>query len=122
MVHSGVHGTIVLGKHGKINISTGKVEEENPLTYYGPLTFPNLVQADSFPNVPDVLVMSTYWKETDEIAAFEELVSSHGGAGGQQSRPFILYPAQFDLGTQNIVGAEAVYKVFKRWTDEVKRS
>jgi putative membrane protein len=122
MVRSKVKGTVALGKRGKIYLSTESVEGENPLIEYGPWILPNLVRADSFPNIPDILVMSTYWKDTDEVAAFEELVSSHGGAGGNQSRPFILYPMQFDLGTQQILGAEAVYKILKRWTTEVRRS
>ena len=28
----------------------------------------------------------------DEVAAFEELVGSHGGVGASQSYPFVLYP------------------------------
>ena len=39
------------------------------------------------------MLNSTYWPEVDEVAAFEELCGSHGGMGGTQSHPFILYPA-----------------------------
>jgi putative membrane protein len=120
-LRSAEKGTVVMGKHGKIYLDTGKTEGENPLTDYGPLTFSSLVRADSFPNAPDITIMSTYWKDTDEVAAFEELVSSHGGAGGAQSRPFILYPAELDLGTEKIEGAEAVYKIFKGWTSEIQK-
>jgi hypothetical protein len=66
--------------------------------------------------------MSTYWKDNDEVAAFEEQVASHGGTGGEQSKPFILYPSEFQLGIDRIIGAESVYKVFKRWTDEVQKA
>jgi hypothetical protein len=66
--------------------------------------------------------MSTYWKDSDEVAAFEEQVASHGGAGGEQSKPFILYPGEFQLGIDKIIGAEAVYNVFKRWTNEVQKA
>ncbi len=120
-VRSKGKGTVAVGKRGKIYLSTREVEGENPLADYGPLLLPNLERADEFPNAPDVLAMSTYWKETDEVAAFEELVSSHGGAGGEQSRPFILYPAELDLGTDKIVGAEVVYQIFKRWTARVRQ-
>lgn len=121
MLSSTQTGTVVVGKRGKIYLDSGRIEGENPLTDYGPLTFSSLVREDSFPNAPDILIMSTYWKDTDEVAAFEELVSSHGGVGGAQSRPFILYPVKFELGTDNIEGAEAVYKIFKRWTSLVQR-
>lgn len=120
MLHSNQTGAVALGKKGKMYLSTGVVEGENPLKDYGPITPHNLVRTDSFPNAPDILVMSTYWKDIDEVAAFEEQVASHGGTGGEQSKPFILYPNEFQLGTDRIIGAEAVYKVFKRWTNEVK--
>jgi putative membrane protein len=120
MIHSSQMGAVALGKKGRMNLSTGVVEGENPLTDYGPITEQNLVRADSFTNAPDILVIGTYWKDADEVAAFEEQVASHGGTGGEQSRPFILYPSEFHLETDSIIGAEAVYKVFKRWTAEVR--
>jgi hypothetical protein len=121
MIRSKQRGAVTLGKKGRMYLSTGLIEGENPLLNYSPITQQNLVRTDSFPSAPDILVMSTYWKDTDEIAAFENQVASHGGAGGEQSKPFILYPGEFQLGTDKIVGAEAVYKVFKRWTDEVEK-
>jgi putative membrane protein len=122
MVHSIETGAVALGKNGRMYLSTGVTEGENPLADYGPLARQNLVRTDGFTNAPDILVMSTYWKDADEVAAFEEQVASHGGTGGEQSRPFILYPGEFHLGTDKVVGAEAVYKIFKRWTNEVRQA
>lgn len=122
MIHSSQMGAVTFGKKGKIYLSTGVVEGENPLTEYSTVTQQNLLRTDSFPNAPDILVMSTYWKDNDEVAAFEDQVASHGGTGGEQSKPFILYPSEFELGTDRIIGAEAVYKVFKRWTNEVQKA
>jgi len=48
------------------------------------------------------------------VAAFEELIGSHGGLGGTQSKPFILHPSEWDLGKEEIVGAENVCRIFKR--------
>ena len=45
-----------------------------------------------FAHCPDIVLNSTYWAETDEVAAFEELVGSHGGMGGEQSHPLALFP------------------------------
>ena len=122
MIHSSPMGAVALGKKGRIYLSTGEVDGENPLADYSPVTQQNLVRTDRFPNAPDVLVVSTYWNEIDEVAAFEEQVASHGGAGGEQSKPFILYPSEFQMVTDKIVGAEAVYMVFKRWTNEVQQA
>jgi hypothetical protein len=107
---SGLRGPVAMGKKGKLYLSSGEVEGQDPLGDYAPLTLHQLARGDSFPDTPDIMVMSTYWKDEDEAAAFEELVGSHGGAGGEQSRPFILYPSEFDMGTQKISGAEAVYR------------
>ena len=43
------------------------------------------------------MVGSFYDPELDEGCAFEELISFHGGIGGPQTRPFILYPARLPL-------------------------
>ena len=103
-----------------MNLTTGVVEGENPLINYSSVTQQYLVRTDSFPNAPDILVVGTYWKDLDEVAAFEQQVASHGGVGGEQSKPFILYPREFQLETDRIIGAEAVYKVFKSWTARCK--
>ena len=60
----------------------------DPLARFGPNTAGHLRRTDSFAHCPDLVVNSEYWPETDEVAAFEELVGSHGGVGGPQSRPF----------------------------------
>ena len=42
----------------------------------------------------------------------EELIGSHGGAGGNQQYPFIIYPSEWSL-EEEIFGSENVYKFFK---------
>jgi hypothetical protein len=48
------------------------------------------------------------------VAAFEELVGSHGGMGGPQSHPFVLAPAGLEPPGQ-VVGAEGMHRVFRGW-------
>ena len=55
----------------------------------------------------------------DEVAAFEELVGSHGGMGGTQSYPFVLHPAALTLPEEQLIGAEAVHREFRRWLVEL---
>ena len=57
---------------------------------------------------------SEYWPETDEVAAFEELVGSHGGVGGPQSRPF-CFPAELGWPDEPVIGAERIHHVFRGW-------
>ena len=58
--------------------------------------------------------MSMYDAEKGEVAAFEELIGSHGGLGGSQSKPFILHPSEWNFEKEEIVGAENVCRLFKR--------
>ena len=43
---------------------------------------------------PDIVVNGTFWEDLEEVAAFEELVGSHGGMGGGQAHPFVLHPPE----------------------------
>ncbi|MGZ8548954.1 MAG: alkaline phosphatase family protein, partial [Sulfuricurvum sp.] len=117
MVKSNDYGPLVLGAKGKYYLSIDKVEGDNPLAKFGKNAAQHVRRTDSFNYVPDILVMSQYDSERDEVAAFEELVGSHGGLGGNQSKPFIMYPSDWDLDFEEIIGAEQVYKVFKNFLE-----
>jgi hypothetical protein len=51
----------------------------------------------------------------DEGCAFEELISFHGGLGGPQTRPFLLYPSALSLPDEPIIGAASVNLVLRGW-------
>lgn len=91
------------------------MEGEDPLAPFGPNAAAHLRRTDSFPHCPDVIVNSSYWAETDEVAAFEELVGSHGGMGGTQSHPFVLHPAELPWPEAPVVGAERVHRILRGW-------
>jgi hypothetical protein len=61
------------------------------------------------------MVGSFYDPELDEGCAFEELISFHGGIGGEQTRPFILAPVTLPAPTTPLVGAERVHEVLAGW-------
>ena len=55
--------------------------------------------------------------DTGEVAAFEELVGCHGGLGGPQTEPFVLFPAELEIDpAEPIVGAAGLHRVLKSWT------
>jgi hypothetical protein len=78
----------------------------------------HLRRTDGFPDTPDVLVNSFYRPQTQEVAAFEELIGSHGGLGGWQSEPFLLYPTVLPAPQAPIVGAAALHTVLKGWLND----
>ena len=108
-------GTLVLARQGTLNLSTVVMTGIDPLASDSPATRQGLERADTFPNAPDIMLIGTYWPETDEVAAFQDFVGSHGGAGGEQARPFIIYPSSLPLDNERIIGAESVYRIFKSW-------
>ena len=61
------------------------------------------------------MVGSFYDPVLDEGCAFEELICFHGGLGGPQTRPFILYPPELAPPTEPIIGAAAVHKLLLGW-------
>src|SRR4029077_1266922 len=66
-------------------------------------------------HAPDLLLISQYDPELGEVAAFEELIGSHGGLRGPQTQPFILHPTDWELNEAVPLGAPAVYRNIRRW-------
>ena len=115
VVRSEKHGAVALGAGGINYLDEARVAGDDPLAPYGPHAADHVRRTDGFAHCPDVVVNSTFWPETGEVAAFEELVGSHGGMGGSQSCPFVLAPARFALPAEKIVGAEALHRTMRGW-------
>jgi hypothetical protein len=115
LVHSEQHGPVALGPDGAHYLTHGRVEGEDPLAPFSPNAPHHLRRTDAFPHVADLMIGSFYDPELDEGCAFEELISFHGGMGGPQTRPFILYPARLPVPEEPIVGAASVHALLKSW-------
>src|SRR5207244_12852353 len=115
LVHSELRGPVVLGARGARYLSEGDIEGDDPLSEFSPTAPRHLLRTDGFRHAPDVLVGSFYDPTVEEGCAFEELISFHGGIGGPQTRPFLLYPAWLPLPDEPLVGAESVHHVLARW-------
>ncbi len=113
MLKSSVLGTIVLSDDNVYYLDDEEYDGEKFLEKYGENVTKHLKRTDSFEHVPDILVNSTYDEKKDEVYAFEELIGSHGGLGGTQQEPFILYPSGWELN-EKIIGAENVHKFFRK--------
>lgn len=117
MVRSEEHGPVVIGAQGRAYLAKDRVEGEDPLAAFGANAASHLRRTDGFPDAPDILVNSFYHSQTEEVAAFEELIGSHGGLGGWQTQPFLIYPSVLPAPEAPIVGAAALYAVLKGWID-----
>ena len=113
LVNSIANGGMVIGQNGIYYLDSNKIVGENPLKDFGKNAARHLKRQNSFKNMPDIMVNSFYDAKNDEVCAFEELIGSHGGLGGNQTKPFILYPSQWnDPG--ELIGAESIYYFLKK--------
>jgi uncharacterized membrane protein YvlD (DUF360 family) len=121
LVRSAHEGAVALGARGRHLLDSGTVVGEDPLAPFGPRAADHVRRTDAFPHCPDILVNSTYWDDVDEVAAFEELVGSHGGMGGAQALPFVLRPARLPWPDDDgqVVGSATIHRIFCGWLHEL---
>ena len=120
LIDSEQFGALALGADGINFLEEDRIEGDDPLAPFGENARDHVLRTHDFPHCPDILVNSTYWAETDEVAAFEELVGSHGGLGGTQSFPFVLHPTDLPWPEQGIVGSEGIYHLFMDWIGQLR--
>ncbi len=116
LVKSEAHGSLVIGNAGIHYLEEGRTEGVDPVAQYGGRSREAFLRLDGMDHVPDLSVVSLFDPEFQEVAAFEELIGSHGGLGGPQTQGVLLHPAGWQLD-EEIVGAEAVYRQIRRWAE-----
>jgi uncharacterized membrane protein YvlD (DUF360 family) len=122
LVRSERRGAMAIGADGINYLDEGEVEGEDPLRPFGPNAAAHVRRTDRFPHCPDLVVNSAFWDDFGEVAAFEELVGSHGGMGGTQSHPLVLHPGDFPWPEEEVVGAERVHRIFRSWLAQLGQS
>jgi len=101
-------GPVVMGTGGFRVLATGQGQGEDPLARFSPYTARFLQRQSSYRNVGDI-VLNSLVDEQGHVAAFEELIGCHGGAGGLQTQPLLLYPTAWSDDAPEIVGSEGVH-------------
>jgi uncharacterized membrane protein YvlD (DUF360 family) len=115
MVRSQSHGAVVFGHNGARYLDEDRVEGEDPTVVFGPHTVISLKREDAMTHAPDLLFISQFDPELGEVAAYEELIGSHGGLGGPQTEPFILHPMEWQLDEDIPLGAPSIYRNIRHW-------
>jgi len=115
LVDSAADGALAIGAEGVNRLEKGEVLGSDPLAPFGPNAARHVLRTHRFPHCPDILVNSRVWRDPTEVAAFEELVGSHGGMGGSQSFPFVLAPTDLEWPEQGVIGSETVHRIFRRF-------
>jgi uncharacterized membrane protein YvlD (DUF360 family) len=115
LVRSAEHGALAMNSGGVHHLAQGRVEGTDPLAPFSANAAAHLLRTDGFEHVGDIMVGSFYDPGLEQGCAFEELISFHGGLGGPQTRPFLLYPAELPIPSDPIVGAARVHEVLSGW-------
>ncbi|MFH8568546.1 phage holin family protein [Streptomyces sp. NPDC017993] len=122
LVRSAEHGAVVLGPaHTEHHLDTGHIVGADPLAPFGEGAADAVRRTDRFPHTADLMINSAYDPVTGSVHAFEEQIGSHGGLGGPQSHPFLLWPRELTAPTadsESLIGAEHVHRVLRRWLVE----
>ena len=121
LVRSAAGHALVLGPHGRLDLTAGQPDSDNALSDYGPRAAENLLHLESFANAGDLILLGAVDSVSGEITGFEELVGLHGGLGGWQTEPFILCPATLKLTQAPLLGAPAVYRQLIAWQAQLRR-
>jgi hypothetical protein len=105
-----VAGPIVLTRGGSRSLTDGTVEGVDPLRKFAGSVAGALARLNGFPHAGDLILNGRVSARTGEVAAFEELVGSHGGVGGQQTDAFAILPAAWDP-PDSLPNGRAVHEV-----------
>ena len=111
--------SVVLGRTGSLDLATGDVVGDDPLAPFGGRAREQVAEVDGYSTVADLMVNSRYDPDLEEVAAFEDQVSSHGGLGGAQTHPFLLHPVELSAPVEPIFTSPAMYRVLKGWLAEL---
>jgi uncharacterized membrane protein YvlD (DUF360 family) len=122
LVRSAEHGAVALGGGGAHYLGDGRIEGEDPLAHFSPNAPRHLARTDQFADVADLMIGSFYDPQLDEGCAFEELISFHGGLGGLQTRPFVLFPALLPSPNGPLVGAASIHALLRGWRQALQSS
>lgn len=120
LVDSAEHGPMAMGRQGIHFLADGKIEGADPLAVFGRNAAMHLKRHAGFSNAPDLLLNTTYDPDTQELPGFENQVGHHGGLGGPQCHPFLVYPSTFPVREEPIVTAVSLHNLLHGWRDSVQ--
>jgi hypothetical protein len=93
----------------------GTIEGIDPLLPYGPQARGDLLRHQGAEHIGDLVLISSVDPVTQEVAAFEELVGSHGGLGGWQTEAVLVHPAEWPITEDELNGSDTMYRLLVEW-------
>jgi uncharacterized membrane protein YvlD (DUF360 family) len=121
VVDTATRGPVVIGEAGLRVLKDGSVEGEDPLARYGQQIATDLLEHSARDQVGDIVVCSLLEDGTGEVAAFEELVGCHGGAGGAQTRAVLVHPSTWTPPDGQLTSSNQVHQQLVSWLETYGR-
>jgi uncharacterized membrane protein YvlD (DUF360 family) len=119
MIRCKDRGPIVMSKQGVCELAPNGeciVEGDDPIADFGehaPAFFRRLAE---YEYAGDIVVNGSYDPEKRWVTGFDDLVGAHGGFGGPQTQPFLIFPAGWTDEEPKIVGSVSLHKFLRTHT------
>ncbi|UPK76669.1 alkaline phosphatase family protein [Nocardioidaceae bacterium SCSIO 66511] len=100
---------VVLGSDGWRVLVDGATiggEGVDPLAVYGDRAAGDLLALDQRAHVGDLVLLGRHDPSLGDVAAFEELVGSHGGLGGDQTSALLIHPTEMRVPEGDLSGRD----------------
>ena len=97
---------LVVGAEGWRLLDTDEGEGRDPMLPFGPDAAADLTALDQRDHVGDLVLLGHYDRGLGEVVAFEELVGSHGGLGGDQTEALLVHPATWVVPPHHLGGLD----------------
>jgi hypothetical protein len=114
--------TVMMGRAGTITVhqAMDRLRGSNPLTGLAdpPEQAARIDRVASFPLSGDLMLLGAW--ENGTVVTFEDQIGTHGGLGGPQETPFILYPAEMAWPYGAITNPCDLYPIFAKYLDHRK--
>ena len=115
VVVADTEGPVAVGQDGVHHLRDARIEGIDPLIPYGEHAAADLLRHQEAAHVGDLVLISAVDPVTHEVAAFEELVGSHGGLGGWQTEAMLVYPSDWPVTEGDLIGPDAVHRQLVEW-------
>ena len=110
VARSGTGGALISGRGGVLDLDSGDLVGRDPLEGYPGELAGSIRRLIGFENAGDLIINGAILPD-GKVCGFENQISVHGGAGGEQTHPFVIAPAAFHIGPDPIIGAESIYEI-----------
>lgn len=119
LTNSSESGAVVIHAGGIQYLSSDKKMGQDILQKYPPHISVQLQKINGYPHSGDLIIFSKYDPETQQCAAFEDLLGHHGGIGGLQTEAFVFYPKQF-VWDSPIFDSTQLHQRIRTWQNQIQ--